>query len=101
MKVSSAARRHADQGSARRFLPSTPPKTRDDELLTITFAVRRGDAPALRSAVDEMRTMVGGRLEGPSRFAREHALTRAVIALGALGAAVNAVVPKGDPDYAR
>jgi hypothetical protein len=69
------------------------------ELLTITFQVSRENAPALKSAIEEITNEVGGRLEAPHAFAREDALTRAAIALGALRRAVSAQVPAGDRDY--
>lgn len=56
-------------------------------------------APALRSALNEIRTEVGGRLAGAHRFPKEYALTRAATALGQLVAAVNSVIPQEDPDY--
>jgi hypothetical protein len=56
-------------------------------------------APALRSAIDEIRNEVGERLAGSHRFPKEYALTRAASALGRLAAAVNTVIPQEDPDY--
>ena len=67
---------------------------------TASKEIRLEEAPALRSALDEIRNEVGGRLAGSHRFPKEAALTRAVSALGRLAAAVNAVVPEEDPDYA-
>lgn len=55
--------------------------------------------PALRSAIQEIRNEVGERLAGSHRFPKEFALTRAVSALGALGAAINVAIPEEDPDY--
>jgi hypothetical protein len=65
--------------------------------LSVTVADEH--APALRSALDELRNIVGGRLEGVHPFAREDALTRAAVAVGDLAAGFNAVIPAGDPDY--
>jgi hypothetical protein len=56
----------------------------EDELVPITFLVQRKRLPALRSAVDEISTIVGGRLEGNLPYPRAQALTDAAIALGAL-----------------
>lgn len=57
-------------------------------------------APALRSAIEEISNEVGGRLMGQHAFAKEQALTDAMIGLGVLRAAINKVVPAGDPHYA-
>jgi hypothetical protein len=56
-------------------------------------------APAFRSAVDEIRGEIGGRLEGKFAFATEQALTDASVAVSAFAAAVNQVVPQGDVHY--
>lgn len=58
-------------------------------------------APALRSALEEERNAVGGRLEGHFSYAREQALTDAVRGLGVLAKAVNACIPAGDPYFDR
>ena len=55
--------------------------------------------PAFRSFVEEMSNELGERLAGIHRYEKEDALTRAVAAVGPFRAALNAVVPKGDPDY--
>lgn len=55
--------------------------------------------PALRSALDELKSSIGGKLEKPSTYAREAALTRASNAVGKLFAAVCKSVPKYDTDY--
>jgi DNA replication initiation complex subunit (GINS family) len=55
--------------------------------------------PALRSALEELNNTVGERLASVHKFDREDALTRAATALGTLRAAINAVVPEGDPHY--
>ncbi len=65
--------------------------------LTVTIAEEH--APALRSTLDELRTILGGRLENVHLYAREDALTRASIAIGTLASAVNQIVPKDDPNY--
>jgi hypothetical protein len=83
-----------------RFRQATLVARPDDTEVTVRFKVRRSDAPALRSALDEIRHEVGGRLEGPHLFAKEQALTNAARALAAVAAAVNALAPKGDPAYA-
>lgn len=67
--------------------------------LEITFCIPVHTAPALRAAINEVRGLVGARLEGASRHAREAALTRAAVAIAALHAAINAKVPVEDPDY--
>lgn len=108
-RTSSTATTPAGQPATRTRLSGAPSTqtagtgrvTLDDDLVTVKVRVRRGDLPALRSALQEIRDEIGGRLVGPHRFAREHALTRATIALGAVAAEVNRLAPKGDPDYAR
>jgi hypothetical protein len=79
-------------------LAARPPLDGDPEI-EITFKVRRSKGPALRSAVDELRTIIGSRLEGSHKFAKEHSLTDAAITVSALAAAVNRAVPAGDPNY--
>lgn len=74
--------------------PSGMPK------VTISFEVYVHQAPSLRSAVEELSSLVGTRLEGTHSYARESALTDAAITVGALRAAVNAKVAKGDDHYA-
>lgn len=66
---------------------------------TITFQVADEHAPALRSAVEEFSNVLGARLEGSHRFAKEQALTDATICFGILRAAVNRAIPTGDPNY--
>lgn len=66
----------------------------------ITFEVADEHAPALRSAVEEFSNILGTRLEGAHSFAKEQALTDAVICVGTMRAAVNRAVPKGDANYA-
>lgn len=65
----------------------------------VTFRIHAEHGPALRSALEEIRAEVGGRIEGAHRFAKEAALTRAAVALGSLAAAVNRAFPNADPDY--
>lgn len=72
--------------------------TPDDAPMTLTFTIRRGDGPALRSAIDEIRQKVGQRLEGAHLFAKEHSLTNAAIALACLAAVLNAEFAE-DPHY--
>lgn len=74
--------------------------TRDSNVAkTFTFTVADEHAPALRSVVDEMTSLIGSRLDGQHRFAKETALTDAAICVGKLRAAVFAQVPQGDPNY--
>lgn len=68
--------------------------------LKITFSVSTEHAPALKSAIDEISNVVGGRLEGAHSFAKEQALTDAAVALGSLRHAIAEKVPKGDAFYA-
>lgn len=56
-------------------------------------------AGALRSAVNEIRNELGERVSGAHKFKKEHALTRAVSAVGRLAATINLVIPQEDPDY--
>jgi hypothetical protein len=65
----------------------------------ICFDVAPNHAPALRSAVEEIRNEVGGRLEGQHRYAKQDALTYAAVALGSLFAAITRKVTAGDPGY--
>lgn len=75
------------------------PRNRSGRNVEITFSVPEEISPALRSAVDEISTTVGRRLEGSYSFAREQALTDAAEALGVLRAAVNRKIPKEDRYY--
>ena len=68
--------------------------------MKICFDVAPNHAPALRSAVEEIRNEVGGRLEGAHRYAKQDALTYAATALGSLFAAIARKVSAGDPNYA-
>ena len=83
----------AAPGDAPRQLGNTQPQVQ------ITFTIDEEVAPALKSAIEEISNEVGGRLEAPHSYDREDALTRAARALGALRAAVSAVVPQADPNY--
>lgn len=56
---------------------------------------------AVLAALGELRTKVGGQLEGAHRFAREESLTLAAAGLGTLYAAFHAEVGEEDPNYAR
>lgn len=67
---------------------------------TITADIPSSQAPAFRSAVDEMRNELGGRASGAHKYAKEDAITRAVAALARFASALNYVVPEGDRDYA-
>jgi hypothetical protein len=55
--------------------------------------------PSLRSAVNEIRNTLGGRVEGAFSFKKEHSLTKAGSAMGRMAAALNLVIPEDDPDY--
>lgn len=77
--------------------PSRPAPT---PVLTISFEVSTDHAPALKSAVDEISNIIGSRLALSHSFAKEAALTDAAIGVGALRAAVNRVVRRGDSRYA-
>ena len=46
-----------------------------------------------------MRNELGERLSGIHRYEKEDALTRAMAAVGAFAAVINAVIPEGDKDY--
>lgn len=67
---------------------------------TITADIPSSQAPAFRSALEEMRNELGGRASGAHKYAKEDALTRAVAAVGKFAAALNYVVTEGDPNYA-
>lgn len=66
---------------------------------TATAEIAAEHAPALRSAIEEIRNELGERVSGAFAFKKEQALTDAVVAVGRLAAAANAVIPEGDPDY--
>jgi hypothetical protein len=55
--------------------------------------------PAGRSAINELRNLLGERLAGAHQFTKEDALTRAVAFIGAFAGALNGVIPQGDRDY--
>ena len=55
--------------------------------------------PALRSAIDEIRGEIGGRLEGMFLFKKEQSLTNAAVGLAKTAAAVNQAVPAADEHY--
>ena len=79
-----------------------PPFTRQvdqTDKVQITFDVALEHIPALNAAVDEIRDLVGTRLEGPHKFSKEAALTRASIGLGALAAALNSASNTVDPNF--
>ena len=82
------------------FKPPFRQKPAAKEALTFTFTVPFEHCGALRSAVDEISTIVGGRLEGIHAYDKEAALTHAAAALGALRACVNAKVGVGAKHYA-
>ena len=56
-------------------------------------------APAFRSAINEIRDELGGRLAGAHRYDKEDALTRAASAIGRFAGAVNLIIPEGEKDY--
>lgn len=123
--MSSAARRHALQSAAalRLALVAAPePKTLSPAgtipsaagaltlirlaaaptmLKTISFEIHDETAPALRSAIDELKSELGERLRGPHSWAREQALTDAVRAVSVLFAAICKVVPDKDPYFSN
>lgn len=76
---------------------SAPPS--HDGVTGVSVLIADDHAPALRSALDELRNTIGGKLTDSHLFAREDALTRASIAVATLAAGVNQVVLKEDPDY--
>lgn len=86
--------------NTRQAVPETLLVPKFDPEVPISFKVRLSDAPALRSAIEEIRSKVGTRLEGKHRYAKEQALTNAARAIAALAAAVNEKAAGGDPDYA-
>ena len=67
--------------------------------IEIAFKVTTSNAPALRSAIDELSTILGKRLEGVHKYTKEAALTKAAIAVGALRAAVSRKCPIEERDY--
>lgn len=81
-------------------LEHSPRRNRSNEKIHFSFAVYTDQAPALRSAIDEISNDLGGRLTGSHSFAKEEALTDAVIALGILRKEVFSKVPAGDAHYA-
>jgi hypothetical protein len=56
-------------------------------------------APALRSALQEVRDELADRISARYVYEREAPYTRAITALGTFAAAFNKLVPKGDPDF--
>lgn len=65
----------------------------------IVLTVPDEAAPAFRSAVNELSTLVGKRVETPHGHRQERALTLALVGIGKLRAAVNAAIPAGDKSY--
>ena len=90
-------RKSQKQADAGVSAPAQPPETR----LTITFEIFKEQAPALRSALEEISDAVAKRAEGAYDYDIEDALVRAMSGLGVLRAAVFAQVPAGDPMYRR
>lgn len=78
-------------------------------MLTIIFEPTEGptkivqipdeQAPAFRSAIQELRDELADRVSGRYEFKREAPFTRAIIALGTFAAALNCVVLAGDPGF--
>jgi hypothetical protein len=66
---------------------------------SVTVNVPTSHAPALRSAVEEIRNELGGRASGAHQYNKEDAVTRALDAVAKLASGINYVVPEGDPDY--
>lgn len=75
------------------------PVPQGDPEITISFTIRRSKGPALRSAVEEISSIIGSRLEGSHSYPKEFSLTDAAITVGSLRAAVNKAIPAGDPFY--
>ena len=69
--------------------------------VVVSFEVIETALPATLSAIEEVRTLVGGRIESGHRaaFAHEHALTDAAIGLGVLSSTLRALTAE-DPHYA-
>lgn len=76
--------------------PKRPPTS---DKIRITFDVYEEFAPALRSAIDELSTILGSRATGSHRFSKEQAITDAIISVAALRVAVFAAISAGDPNY--
>jgi len=76
-------------------------RERSNRYIDIVIRVPVEIAPALRSAVEEVSTIVGTRLESPQGFAREQALTDAAEALLIVRKAVYSKIPKEDTHYGR
>lgn len=55
--------------------------------------------PSFRSAIQEVRDELADRISARYQFEREPSFTKAIIALGAFAAGLNAVVPAGDPGF--
>lgn len=85
-------------GSRAAELAARPIPVGDPEI-TISFTIRKSKGPALRSAVEELSSIIGSRLEGQHKYDKEFALTDAAITVGSLRAAVNKAIPAGDPAY--
>lgn len=77
----------------------TPRPAQDTRLLTITFQVAEKHAPSFKSAIEEIQSTVATRVEGKHEFKTEDSLTYALVGLGSLRAALNKLVPAGDPDF--
>lgn len=69
------------------------------ETLTFTFTVPKSCAPALKSALEDVDSKLGTKIEGVNRYAVEDAWTRGALALAALRVVINQQVFEGDPDY--
>jgi hypothetical protein len=65
----------------------------------IAFDIWEEHGPAFFSAIEEISNEVGGRAEGRHEYAREEAITQALVALGTLRAAVAAQVPHTSINY--
>ena len=65
---------------------------------TATADIPSEFGPSLRSAIQEIRDTLGGRVEGMFSFKKEHSLSRAVTAVGRLAAALNLVITEADPE---
>jgi len=74
-------------------------RERSNRYIEVVIRVPVEIAPALRSAVEEISTTVGQRLESKHSFAKEQALTDAAEALLIVRKAVYSKIPKEDQYY--
>lgn len=93
----------APQRPAPSVRPTAPAQRRPSPAGTgkirITFEVYEEFAPAFRSAVDELQSILGARSTGTHRFSKEQAITDALVSVAALRTATFAKIPAGDDNY--